>query len=154
MVSQSDSQHRDGKPPTLKLGSEFRMTKQRREVYEALMEQQNHPTAAEVFIRAKDRIPKISLATVYNCLETLNQCDLVKKVNLDRAPSRYCANLSEHGHFYCEGCGDVEDIVPTKKANFSRLWELPEGSVVDHFEVSVRGTCAACTQKAEIQNQS
>ena len=145
MVSKTDNDNHDKEP--LVLGGEFRMTKQRREVFEALMEQQDHPTAAEVFIRAKDRMPSISLATVYNCLETLNQCGLVNKVNLGRAPSRYCANLAEHGHFYCEKCGDVEDIVPSRKqSDFSQLWKLPEGSVVDHFEVAIRGTCATCNR--------
>ena len=156
MVSRTDSENKDMSkvPPVLELGGEFRMTRQRREVYEALMERQDHPTAAEVFIRVKEKMPSISLATVYNCLETLNRSGLVKKVNLDRAPSRYCANLKEHGHFYCETCGDVEDIVPTKPSEFSRLWKLPEGSLIDHFEVSIRGTCAKCGRLAGIQPES
>ena len=151
MVTRSDISSDPGDTPTLKLGGDFRMTKQRREVYEVLMDQRDHPTATEVFMRAKEHIPTISLATVYNCLETLNQCGLVKKVNLDRAPSRYCANLKEHGHFYCEECGHVEDIVlkSQSKPDFNRMWKLPKGSVVDHFEVAIRGACPACVEKAK-----
>ena len=43
-----------------------RLTPQRREVYEVLLAQRDHPTATEVFMRAKQRMPSISLATVYN----------------------------------------------------------------------------------------
>src|SRR5450432_2952711 len=88
----------------------FRFTTQRREVYDALMVKRDHPTAVEVFMRVKGRMPSISLATVYNCLETLTGCGLVKSVNHDREPSRYCPNLKEHAHFFCTGCGTVADV--------------------------------------------
>ena len=63
------------------------MTKQRQAVYDTLMAKLDHPTASEVYDRTKEHMPTISMATVYNCLETLTQCGLVKQVNLDRAPS-------------------------------------------------------------------
>ena len=88
----------------------IRLTKQREEVLGILLQKRDHPTAAEVFLRAKRHMASISLATVYNCLEALVQSGLVKQVNLDRAPTRYCANLLEHSHFFCERCGSVFDV--------------------------------------------
>ena len=123
----------------------FRFTRQRRHVYDALMARRDHPTAVEVFLRAKREMPSISLATVYNCLETLTECGLVRHVNLDRAPSRYCPNLEEHGHFFCDGCGAVFDV-PLPKQKTQR-WELPSRAVVTHHEVSLRGLCGACARK-------
>ena len=35
------------------------------------VEKRDHPTAEEVFIRAKRGMPEISMATVYNCLDAL-----------------------------------------------------------------------------------
>ncbi len=132
---------------TLALGPEYRLTKQRREVYEVLKEQLDHPTATEVFIRAKTRVPGISLATVYNCLETLTHSGLVKQVNLDRGPSRYCPNLKEHGHFHCESCGSVADVdlCEAPEAALS----LPRGSVVHRLEISLRGLCPKCAKAAK-----
>ena len=75
-------------PDALIHGRGLRMTEQRRTVYDALMDERNHPTAVEVFMRARHRMPSISLATVYNCLETLSSCGLVKTVNLERGPAR------------------------------------------------------------------
>jgi len=132
---------------TLALGPEFRLTKQRREVYEVLREQRDHPTATEVFIRAKTRVPGISLATVYNCLETLTHSGLVKQVNLDRGPSRYCPNLKEHGHFHCESCGSVSDVdlCEAPEAALS----LPRGTVVNRLDISLRGLCPRCAKAAK-----
>lgn len=128
----------------------FRFTPQRREVFEALMARRDHPTAVEVFMRVKEKMPSISLATVYNCLETLTECDLVKHVNLDRAPSRYCANREPHGHFFCTECNAVYDVPLRKDApeeTFDKSWELPANSVVTHHEFTLRGLCPECAAK-------
>ena len=39
-------------------------------------------------------MPEISMATVYNCLDALVKCGLVRQVNLDRGATRF---LPEHG---------------------------------------------------------
>ncbi len=129
----------------LELG-DFRMTKQRQVVYDVLMAKLDHPTASEVYSRTVTLMPTISLATVYNCLETMTQCGLVKQVNLDRAPSRYCANLKEHAHFYCEECGEVTDLELKSGVKSTNAWKLPRGSRVDHVEAAIKGVCPACTR--------
>jgi Fe2+ or Zn2+ uptake regulation protein len=120
--------------------SGIRLTKQREEVFGLLLQKRDHPTATEVFLRAKKHMPSISLATIYNCLEALVDRGLVKQVNLDRAPTRYCANLQEHSHFYCESCGAISDV----ETPFDGTWNLPLGFVVALAEVSLRGLCARC----------
>jgi len=126
--------------------SGIRMTPQRRYVYEALMEQQDHPTAQDVFMRVKSKVPSISLATVYNCLETLTESGLIKHVNVDRAPSRYCQNPTPHGHFFCDECGAVADI-PLNGRALEKLCIVPGGATVSQCEVTLRGTCPDCTGK-------
>ncbi|MEG2586361.1 MAG: transcriptional repressor, partial [Akkermansia sp.] len=66
----------------------LRLTRQRQEVYQTLLEQRDHPTAGEVYLRVRNKMPSISLATVYNCLDALVVHKLVKQVNFDREPSR------------------------------------------------------------------
>ena len=119
----------------------IRLTRQREEVFGLLLQRRDHPTATQVFLRAKKHMPSISLATIYNCLEALVDSGLVKQVNLDRAPTRYCANLLDHSHFYCESCGTISDV----ETPFSGTWNLPPGFVVDQAEVSLRGRCAKCS---------
>lgn len=102
-------------------------------------------------MRAKQTMPSISLATVYNSLETLVACGLVKQVHVDREPTRYCPNLEEHGHFVCEKCGEVSDVDLASGKKMGRAWNLPEGFTVTSYEVSLRGTCAACNANAANQ---
>lgn len=128
----------------------FRLTRQRREVYDALMETQDHPTAVQVFQRALQRMPHISLATVYNCLETMAQCGLVRQVNFDRGPSRFCANLHQHSHFICTACGHVEDVDSPPPGDLARLWQLPADYAVTQYDVSLRGICPGCATSAAV----
>lgn len=121
-----------------------RLTPQRREVYEVLLAGRDHPTATEVFIRAKGRMPTISLATVYNCLETLVGSGLVRQVNVEREATRYCPNLEEHGHFICERCGSVHDVPVAARKRPETAWLVPEGFTVTSFEATLRGVCAKC----------
>lgn len=132
----------------LALGPEFRLTKQRREVFEVLTAQRDHPTATEVFMRVKEKVPGISLATVYNCLETLTHSGLVRQVNLDRSPSRYCPNLQDHAHFHCESCGHISDIAISDPCALQAALALPAGSKVHRTEIALRGHCPACSPNA------
>ena len=125
-------------------GHGLRMTDQRRAVYEILTSKRDHPTAVEVFTRVRDRMPSISLATVYNCLETLTDCGLAKTVADDRGPARYCPNLQEHAHFFCESCGGVSDIPLRNRRRPEDGWEFPNGMIVSTHEVAFRGKCPKC----------
>jgi Fe2+ or Zn2+ uptake regulation protein len=125
--------------------SGLRLTAQRQQVLTVLLERRDHPTAEEVFIRAKRGMPEISMATVYNCLEALVRCGLLRQVNLDGGAARYCPNMAEHSHFRCEVCGQVYDI---ELAAAALKPHLPRGFQVNHSEVSLRGLCAHCAKAA------
>ena len=137
----------DSKPdPASEMPAEIfglRMTKQRWEVYRLLMEQRDHPTANEVFIRIKDRLPSISLATVYNCLEALVQHGIVRQVNFDRDASRFCPNLAEHGHFHDKKSGSIHDIAFKPGIDLADVLNLPPGTVITDIEITLRGELPA-----------
>tara|TARA_B100002019_G_scaffold61703_1_gene52878 strand:+ start:1781 stop:2203 length:423 start_codon:yes stop_codon:yes gene_type:complete len=115
-------------------------TKQRSSVYKVILDKKDHPTAEDILLRVRKNLPTISLATVYNCLETLVECGLVRQVNFDRSPSRFCPNLTPHAHFKCKESGNIFDI--NIDANSIKNLEaiLPKGFVAENFELSFSGT--------------
>jgi Fur family peroxide stress response transcriptional regulator len=121
--------------------SGLRFTRQRQHVYDVLLEQRDHPTAEEVFLRAKHGMPDISLATVYNCLDALVRCGLVRPVHLSRGASHFCPNMAEHSHFCCDVCGAIFDVdLPATAATF----EMPRGFKASHVELAIHGACPNC----------
>jgi Fe2+ or Zn2+ uptake regulation protein len=121
----------------------FRSTCQREHVYHVLTEERDHPTAEQVFIRAKKGMPDISMATVYNSLDTLVKTGLVREVNVDASARRYCPNMTEHCHFYCDECGGVYDIEFAADASRSGV-SLPKGFHASGFDLAIHGTCRKC----------
>ncbi|MBP7949739.1 MAG: transcriptional repressor [Verrucomicrobiales bacterium] len=127
--------------------SELRLTPQRRMVLDVVLEERDHPTATKVFLRVKPRMPSISLATVYNCLDALTQAGLVRQVNLDRGPSRYCPNLADHGHFFCERCGDIRDVPLQAEGCALKILPVEPGSVIRRLELALHGLCPKCASQ-------
>ncbi len=125
--------------------SGLRATPQREVVYSVLLRKRDHPTADEVFARVKSEMPTISLATVYNCLETLVQCDLVRAVNFERGPTRYCPNLHPHAHFHDERTGQTHDVdlPPALLEKVKAI--LPAGYDASSVEIIFRGKATGKT---------
>ncbi len=122
----------------------FRFTPQRQHVYSVLLEERDHPTAEQVFIRAKREMPDISMATVYNCLDALVRSGVARQVTVDRGATRFCPNMREHCHFYCDTCESVFDI---DLADEPSGIALPKGFKAARFEIAIHGVCAACAKK-------
>ena len=125
--------------------SGFRFTPQRQHVYDLLLQKKDHPTAEEVFIRAKHEMPEISMATVYNCLDALVKCGVVRQVTLDRGATRFCPNMHEHCHFYCDSCDTVFDVDLPAKAQAGVT--LPKGFKAEHYDIAIHGICPECGAK-------
>lgn len=121
----------------------LRATRQREHIFAVLLDKRDHPSADEIYARAKESMPSISLATVYNCLETLVDCGLVRQVNIEREPSRFCPNLAEHAHFHCKKTGRVYDITLPDDFMNDLKTILPQGYTVEDIELSYHGESPA-----------
>jgi len=118
----------------------LRSTKQRSCVYQTIVSKQDHPTADDILLRVRKKLPSISLATIYNCLETLVDCGLIKQVNFDRSPTRFCPNLTPHAHFKCNQTGQIFDITLDKDSVKDLKSVLPKGFKAQNFELSFLGS--------------
>ena len=117
----------------------LRPTRQRTCVYGVILEKRDHPTADDIHLRVREKLPSISLATIYNCLDTLVECELVKQVHLDRAPTRFCPNRNPHAHFHCRETGQVYDINLDDERLSVIEKTLPDGFTADTIELSFLG---------------
>ena len=120
----------------------LRPTRQRKVVYEVICSEKDHPSAEVVHDRAKKRMEGISLATVYNCLESFVSSGLVRQLNFQRQSSRYCPVLKDNphfAHFHCRRTGNVYDVVLSEKIRKMIEEELPEGLRAEQVEITVAG---------------
>jgi Fe2+ or Zn2+ uptake regulation protein len=125
--------------------SGLRCTPQRFAVMAFLMEQNRHPTAAEIFEAVNRVDPRCSRATTYNNLRDLVQAGLVREVAVEGRAARFDATGMRHHHFICDRCGNVEDLEwydvprPAKGALGKR--------VLRECELIFRGLCTNCAPR-------
>jgi Fur family transcriptional regulator, peroxide stress response regulator len=124
--------------------SGFRLTHQRLEVVREVASTDTHPDAEGVFESVRERVPTISLDTVYRTLGTLADLGLVSRVSGVTGAARYDANAARHHHFVCTRCGLIKDVeggeldalgVPASAAALGQ---------VDSVEVRFCGICREC----------
>ena len=86
-----------------------RITPERFEVLDAALEHEGHFGADDLYIVMKNKKSQVSRATVYNTLELLVQCDLLKKRNFGDNITRYESSLKKqiHDHLICMDCGRI-----------------------------------------------
>jgi Fur family ferric uptake transcriptional regulator len=132
-------------------GKTQRNTQQRRVIYEELGKLTSHPTAAELYAIVRKRLPKISLGTVYRNLEILVKNDIIRKIEIGGAKTRFDAERKNHHHVRCLNCGRLDDLrdIPAKiqKGHFVH----PNGYKVLECRIEFVGICPACRahQKSE-----
>ncbi len=89
----------------------LRATQQRIAVMAILTAAEDHPTADEVWSRAKEVDDSVSLATVYRTLGSLEEASLVRKINLEGESARYEKTpLLEHDHLIDIDTGEVIEV--------------------------------------------
>src|SRR6202046_2760879 len=125
--------------------SGLRCTPQRYAVMAFLMEQNRHPTAAEIFEGVKRVDPRSSRATTYNNLRDLVQAGLVREVAAEGRAARFDAKGVRHHHFICDRCGNVEDV------EWDDVPKPASGSlskrVIREYELIFRGLCTKCASR-------
>jgi len=86
-----------------------RNTRQRQVVLDELRKLSCHPTASELHARARTRLPRISLGTVYRNLELLAELGLVHKIETAGTETRFDGRVDAHYHVRCFRCGRLDD---------------------------------------------
>ena len=79
-------------------------------ILEELRRCANHPGADEVYLRVRERLPRISLGTVYRNLEIMASEGMIRVLNTNSGHKRFDPIVEEHCHFRCSACGKIEDI--------------------------------------------
>jgi Fe2+ or Zn2+ uptake regulation protein len=88
----------------------WRFTRQRSAVFDYLRSVESHPTAEDVYLAVREKIPNISLATVYKALEALVDSGLAAKLMYADGPGRYDHRCDAHYHLRCTRTGQVRDL--------------------------------------------
>ena len=121
-----------------------RMTRQRRAILDELRKLRTHPTADELYEIVRERLPRISLGTVYRNLDVLHRGGMVMKLDMGGGQSRFDGNTMEHHHVKCSGCGRVADLPENGIQLTAPLRASRNGFKITGYRVEFDGVCPFC----------
>lgn len=121
----------------------LKVTPQRRYIFEILHAEGAHLTAETVYRTARERMPTISLKTVYETLHSLVALDQVRQIDLGTGSVWFDPDVRRHEHLVCSECAEITDI-HLDIASIAGVAARDHGFVIDHSEVILRGLCSEC----------
>jgi len=127
--------------------SNRRMTKQRRTILDVLRESKSHLRADEVYDMVKQKLPRISLGTVYRNLEVLSELGEIQILELSGSLKRFDWDPNKHYHIRCIRCDRVENapIAPMNQLE-SILYQSTVFEIIG-YNLEFTGLCPRCTKK-------
>ena len=124
----------------------MRVTPQRVVLHRALRELDRHVTADELLEAVGERLPSISLPTIYATLELFEELGMVRRVQR-AGTTLFDPRTDPHHHLVCTICGSIEDL--DSELDTSALERAAErrGFARERIEAVVHGRCAACRRR-------
>jgi len=126
---------------------ELGLTKQREVVLRVIRDAHEHLTANEVFGAAKELLPSISFATVYNSLRYLKDAGHIAEIGFGNGASRYDRMTHRHDHAICTVCGKLVDIEMEVPGEILKKAAKQSKFKPESLEFTLRGKCPECADR-------
>ena len=125
----------------------IKATHQRMEIYRELASTEEHPDAETIYTRVRERIPAISLDTVYRTLRLLEEKEIIGRVGPMADRTRYDVNMQHHHHFICTKCGSIKDFSYEQMDALCPPDDVRKMGDIQSVHVEIRGICLDCSKK-------
>lgn len=123
-----------------------RLTSQKQIILNYLQSVTSHPTAEDIYLAVKKKLPRISQATVYRTLNNLNDKGMAQVI-ASGGVSHFDGNAEPHAHFVCQQCRRVFDVFEVcEDCNIISKKKTSVGEI-NYYQIYFHGICYGCKKK-------
>lgn len=124
----------------------YKRSRQRERILHLLQNTKSHPTANIIYDQLREDFKNLSMGTVYRNLNILIDQGLVQKIESGTRFDRFDANVNQHYHFICRGCGAVDDLPVDKLPDLNDLVNQTTEYQADQHRLDFFGVCPSCAE--------
>lgn len=124
----------------------FRNSRQRQIILDAVRNRRDHPTADEIYLDVRAKDGRISRGTVYRNLGILSETGEILNVKVPAA-DRYDFHVDKHYHIYCTECGRTFDAPLDYRPEDDKQVQAQSGFQIRRHRLVFEGLCPDCLEK-------
>ena len=127
----------------------LKTTNQRKTILKTFLNSQSHCSTEDLYLKLRQKHPKIGYATVHRTLKLLVECGIAIEQNFGDGHARFepLRADSHHDHLVCRQCGLIIEFEEPQIEELQKQVAAAHKFMIRNHRHELYGLCFRCTRK-------